>query len=162
MIADRLQAMYIANAARGINIFTHSTQALFARMQLRKTANKLELLSVGKSIDAASVTFTPEGDAIRLKYRFSQLGGGSSLLLEPNVLKQISDEPKGSELTITFIVEGNMANLAIWIDDKLAESKPGFIGEPRIFTPSIKSCHKQPDGTLRSPIETRILYDGRL
>lgn len=162
MIADRLQAMYVANAARGINMFTHSTQTLFARMQLRKTANKLELLSVGKSIDAASVTFTPEGNAIRLKYRFSQFGGGSSLLLEPNVLKQISVEPKGSELTITFIVEGSMANFAIWIDDKLAESKSGFIGEPRIFTPSIKSCHKQPDGTLRSPIETRILYDGRL
>jgi len=162
MIADRLQAMYVANTDRGIGLFVHRKLTLFAQMQLRKTANKLELLSVGKSIDSASVTFTPEGNAIRLKYRFNRIGDGSSILLEPNVLKQISVEPKGSELAITFIVKRNMANLAIWIDDKLAVSKSGFIGEPGIFTPSLKSCYKQPDGTLRSPIETRILYDGRL
>ncbi|MBA0167111.1 DUF2235 domain-containing protein [Pectobacterium sp. CFBP8739] len=157
MIADRLRAMYAANADRGIGMFVQRSVTWFARMQLRKTDNRLELLSVGKNIDPTSVTFTPEGDFIRLKYRFNGIGNGSSVLLAPKVLKQIKTESKGSELAITFIVQGNSANLAIWIDAKLAVSESMSIGEPRIFAQPIKSCHKQPDGTLRSPIETRIL-----
>ncbi|MCL6350146.1 phospholipase effector Tle1 domain-containing protein [Pectobacterium polaris] len=158
MVADRLQAMYDANADRGIGMYVQRTVTWFARMQLRKTANSLELLSVDKNIDPASVTFTPEGDSIRLKYRFSGIGDGSDVLLAPKTLKQISAESEGSELAITFIEEGNTANYAIWIDDKLAVSKSGFISETRIFSQPIKHCHKQPDGTLRSPIETHILH----
>ncbi|WP_241798636.1 hypothetical protein [Pantoea dispersa] len=154
-IALRLNEMWVANFRRMAGMYVAQSETALATITLRKSIEGIVPVSVSNNIKPESLTLSPEGNAIRLRFRFPMGKGENSLLLKPKVTRRIKFE--GSKIAFGFLESPPDSYMATWVDNRLIELTPMTVSSEAVSKAPHQNCVKQLDGTFRSPIRAMIL-----
>lgn len=151
-IALRLNEMWEANFRRMSGMYVDRSETSLATITLRKSIEGIVPVSVSNNIKPESLTLSPEGDATRLRFRFTMGKSENSLLLKPQVTRRIKSE--GSEVAFSFLESqrDSYIDMATWVDNRLIELTPMRVSSEAVYEAPYQRCVKQLDGAFRSPI----------
>ncbi|MDY0902198.1 MAG: hypothetical protein EOO84_12170 [Pantoea sp.] len=154
-IAIRLNEMWEANFRRMSGMYVDRTETSLATITLRKSMEGIVPISVSSNIKPGSLTLSPEGDATRLRFRFTMGKSENSLLLKPKVTERIKAE--GSKIAFSFLESPADSYMATWVDNQLIELTPMTVSSEAVSEAQHQRCVKQLDGTFRSPIGAMVI-----
>lgn len=154
-IALRLNEMWVANFRRMAGMYVAQSETSLATITLRKSIEGIVPVSVSNNIKPESLTLSPEGNAIRLRFKFTMGKSENSLLLKPKVTRRIKFE--GSKIAFGFLESPPDSYMATWVDNRLIELTPMTVSSEAVSKAPHQNCVKQLDGTFRSPIRAMIL-----
>ncbi|MDN4375436.1 DUF2235 domain-containing protein, partial [Citrobacter portucalensis] len=154
-IALRLNEMWEANFRRMSGMYVDRSETSLATITLRKSIEGIVPVSVSSNIIPESLTLSPEGDATRIRFRFTMGESENSLLLKPQVTRHIKSE--GSKVAFSFLESPPDSYMATWVDNRLIELTPMTVSSEAVYEAPYQRCIKQLDGTFRSPISAMVI-----